>query len=169
MHYDNLGKCGHLVFTGQPLSQATQVNIMQAAMYRKRLVPTLSTRSLDTTQVNAGTRSSPCLACSCWPLLLSSVIHASATQPYSAGRHPSVCWAISTPLHVSVQRSLLWTSADACWQNKDCWHLQHQCLTMHSNGSVIRTRQDGSKHLHGQTCMFIGVGRWWGLRGSRSG
>ena len=25
MHYDNLGKCGHLVFLGQPLQQAAQV------------------------------------------------------------------------------------------------------------------------------------------------
>ena len=24
MHYDNLGKCGHLVFTGPPLQAATQ-------------------------------------------------------------------------------------------------------------------------------------------------
>ena len=30
MHYDNLGKCGHLVFTAQPLPQATQVSNMHA-------------------------------------------------------------------------------------------------------------------------------------------
>ena len=29
MHYDNLGKCGHLTFTGNPLQQATQASAPQ--------------------------------------------------------------------------------------------------------------------------------------------